>query len=231
MKRYTIGQFNGYTLMTMNEASLTVRNHTHWLSRTMGDAYIIAPKVPGCCETDSTGILRYSSNPVSRQLFDRMGLPWLDIKTHARLRNIPFDLLHCHSPFAAGQYALWIGRRRDIPVVATFHPGHCQDVLQSVRPSVAKRMTRRMIKFFSSVDELWAPSAVAVETLREYGYHGRVTVMENTPNTETATDVVRNRYIAVIQRKKCELLHQVQRKPWPERIWPDPMFELNEQWA
>ncbi len=229
MKRYTIGQFNEYT--TMDEVSLTVRNHTHWLNQTMGDAYIIAPCVADCADNDGVTVLRYTSNPMSRKLSNRMGLPWLDFKLQTRLRSIPFDLLHCHSPFATGQYALWMGRRRDIPVVATFHPGYCQDALQSVRPSVAKRMTRRMIKFFSSVDEVWVPGIAAEETLRKYGYQGRVTVMENTQNIENTIDAVRNRYITVIRRKKCELLHQKSRIPWPERIWPDPMFELNEQLA
>ncbi|MDR1171728.1 MAG: glycosyltransferase [Bacteroidales bacterium] len=231
MEKYTIGQFNEYAPTTMDEASLTVHAYTLWLNRTVGDAYATASCVPGRVDNGS-GALRDASDPVSRQISNRTGMPWLNFKLQARLRNIPFDLLHCHSPFATGQYALWMGRRRDIPVVATFHPGYCRDMLQSVRPSVAKRMTRRMIKFLSSVDEVWVPGAVAEETLRKYGYRGRVIMMENAPDMEKNTfDTVRNRYITVIRRKKCELLHRKSRTPWPERIWPDPIFELSEQLA
>ena len=207
MKEYTIGQFNEFLPTAMDEVSLT---------QTMGDTSVLP--VPGRVDNKNFTVLRYLL-PVSR-----MRIPWLNFKLYTRMCSIPFDLLHCHSPFSAGKSALQMSRRKGIPIVATFHPAHCQNVLQSVRPSTAKRMVRRMVNFFSSVDEVWVTGTVAEDTLRKYGFFGRVTVMADTQGMD-------RHYMAVMQRKKCEILYQKKRVPWPERIWPDPVFELNEQWA
>ena len=231
MKAYTIGQFNEYTPTSMDQVSLTVRQYTPWLQRTMGDTYVIVPATPGCKGDENFNVFQYSSVPVGPQSAYRFRLPWLNLRLNAHMRHISFDLLHCHSPFSSGQYALRMARRRNIPVVTTFHPEYCRDVLQSVRSSTAKRLIRRMVKFYSSVDEVWVNDSAAEDCLREYGYRGRVIVIDDNTNSENLNDAVRYRYIAVIQHKKCELMHHKIRIPWPERIWPEPIFELNEQWV
>ena len=208
MKEYTIGQFNEFLPTAMDEVSL---------AKTVGDASVLS--VSGCVYNKRFTVVRYLSVPVSRQVSHWMRLPWLYFKLNTR--NM-LDLLHCHSPFSAVKYALRMSRRKGIPIVATFHPAHCQNVLRSVRPSTAKRMIRRMVNFFSSVDEVWVAGAVAEDALRKYGFFGRVTVMDDLRG-------MNRHYMAVMQRKKRELLYQKRRIPWPEKIWPDPVFELNEQ--
>ncbi len=164
----------------MDGVSLTVRNYAQLLNRTMGDTYMITPSYPGYVDTEEFPVLRYTSAPIPGRYPYRMGLPRFDFELHRRLRDIPFDLLHCHSPFSAGRYALRLARRKNIPVIATFHSKYKDDFSRAIRyPVIVEMMIRHVVNFYSEVDEVWIPQPAVEKTLREYGYKGRVVVMEN----------------------------------------------------
>ncbi len=229
MKRYTIGQFSG-CVPDGNVLSLTAYNYAHWLNQTMGTTYVIALSGKDNAGKDNLVKLQdVPSHSTLRQSY-HLGL-WFDFRLHRQLRNIPFDLLHCHSPFSYGRYALWMARRRNIPVIATFHPEYCDNFLKALsHPVIFKLMVRRMVNFFTAADEVWVPDAAAEDTLRKYGYQGRAVVMEtDVQHWENTIEAVKNRYTIVMQRNRCKWVHRQNRVPWPERIWPDPIFELNEQ--
>jgi glycosyltransferase involved in cell wall biosynthesis len=180
MKKYTIGLFNESFPPIMDGVSLTVRNYALLLNRTIGDAYVITPSYPGYRDREEFPVLRYASAPIPMREPYRMGFPQIDVRLYRRLRSVPFDLLHCHSPFSAGRYALWMARRRGIPIIATFHSKYREDFLRAVRlPAIVGWMIRRIVQFYSAVDEVWIPQPAVEETLREYGYKGRVTVVDN----------------------------------------------------
>jgi len=40
-------------------------------------------------------------------------------------------------------------------------------------------MTNEVIRFFEKADEVWIPKAAVEETIREYGFKGKVVVVEN----------------------------------------------------
>ena len=91
-----------------------------------------------------------------------------------------FDVLHAHSPFAEGDLAFQLGRRLHIPVVATFHSKYYDDALNVTHSKfIAKMMMNRVVDFYSKADQVWACSESTAETLRSYGYHGPIQVMEN----------------------------------------------------
>ncbi|MDR1583760.1 MAG: glycosyltransferase [Prevotellaceae bacterium] len=187
---YTIGLFNESFPPVMDGVSLTVRNYACWLNRTMGNTYMITPSYPGYTDTEEFSVLRYTSVPVPMRKPYRMGLPYFDARLHRRLQSIPFDLLHCHSPFSAGWYALRIARRRGIPVVATFHSKYRDDFMRAVHnPTIVKLMIRRVVDFYSAVDEVWIPQPAVEETLREYGYKGHVTVVSNGTDFDKNDDI------------------------------------------
>jgi glycosyltransferase involved in cell wall biosynthesis len=164
----------------MDGVSLTVRNYALWLNRKMGDTYVITPSYPGYEDSEEFKVLRYASVPVPMRRPYRIGLPSIDRKLYRQLQKIPFDIFHCHSPFSAGRYALRMARRRHIPIIATFHSKYRDDFLRAVHiPVLANAMLKRVIEFYSAVDEVWIPQASVEETLREYGYKGACTVMEN----------------------------------------------------
>ncbi len=208
MKRYTIGQFNECFPPIMDGVSLTVRNYAHWLNRTMGDTYMITPSYPGYIDKEEFTVLRYASMSIPMRKPYRLGLPRFDFELHQRLRDIPFDLLHCHSPFSAGRYALRLARRRDIPIVATFHSKYREDFSRAVRqPAIVKLMVRHIVDFYSAVDEVWIPQPAVEETLREYGYTGPVTVMEN------GTDFIDGTEIDIVRQEARKKLGHDNDKP------------------
>ena len=45
-----------------------------------------------------------------------------------RLEEAPFELVHAHAPFLAGLAARRIAKKRNIPLVATFHSKYYDDV-------------------------------------------------------------------------------------------------------
>ena len=203
--KYVIGQFNECFPPIMDGVSLTVRNYALWLNRTMGDTYMITPAYPGYADREEFPVLRYVSAPVPGRPPYRAGFPWLDAKLNRQLRHIPFNLLHCHSPFSAGRHALWLARRRGIPVVATFHSKYREDFARAVgNPALVKMMLQRVVEFYSAVDEVWIPQPAVEETLREYGYRGKLTVVDN------GTDFVQDdeKTIAMRQLSRKMLGHE-----------------------
>jgi glycosyltransferase involved in cell wall biosynthesis len=198
---YTIGLFNESFPPVMDGVSLTVRNYAYWLNRTIGNTYMITPSYPGYTDMEEFPVLRYASVPVPMRKPYRMGLPYFDVRLHRRLHSVPFDLLHCHSPFSAGWYALRMARNRGIPVVATFHSKYRDDFMRAVHnPTIVRRMIKRVVDFYSSVNEVWIPQPAVEETLREYGYKGRVTVMPN------GTDFDRNHEIESVRQNARKML-------------------------
>ena len=95
-------------------------------------------------------------------------------------REKEFDVLHAHSPFAEGDLAFQLGRRLGVPVVATFHSKYYDDALNVTHSKfIAKMMMNRVVDFYSKADEVWSCSESTAETLRSYGYHGEIRIMEN----------------------------------------------------
>ena len=199
--KYVIGQFNECFPPIMDGVSLTVRNYALWLNRIMGDTYMVTPAYPGYADREEFPVLRYVSAPVPGRPPYRAGFPWLDAKLNRQLRHIPFNLLHCHSPFSAGRHALWLARRRGIPVVATFHSKYREDFARAVgNPALVKMMLQRVVEFYSAVDEVWIPQPAVEETLREYGYKGKLTVMDN--GTDFVQDDVKQIAMRQLSRKR-----------------------------
>lgn len=107
-------------------------------------------------------------------------LPGLSRRARRFLKENRFMVFHAHSPFTMGHYALRMGRRLGVPVVATFHSKYYDDVLAIYHSKwLAKAVTRYIVRFYRRVDEVWACSVSTAETLRSYGYTGEIRVMEN----------------------------------------------------
>jgi glycosyltransferase involved in cell wall biosynthesis len=88
--------------------------------------------------------------------------------------------VHAHCPFSSGRLALSIARKQKIPFVATFHSKYRDDFEHSVyNKYIAKQMTNEIIRFFEKADEVWIPQASVEETIREYGFKGKVEIVDN----------------------------------------------------
>ena len=105
--------------------------------------------------------------------------PW-DPHYRKRMRMIPLDIVHAHSPFTAGSEALRLAVLRKLPLVGTFHSKYYDDFLKVTKSeTLAKAGVKFVVDFFERCDEVWAVGQNPADVLREYGYTGQVQVMPN----------------------------------------------------
>ncbi len=198
----TIGQFNDAFRPIMDGVGVCVENYARWLQHGSAQAVVVAPRVPGYTDVEPYTVLRYRSVAFPPMKPYRIGLPWLDARFRVALGHLPFDLVHAHAPFVAGSLALGVARRRQIPIVATFHSKYREDFLKVLgSPRLADLAARRIVSFFSRVDQVWAPNAATADTLRDYGFPGRVEIVRNGTDLAAPTAREHNAY-----RSEAELL-------------------------
>ena len=112
-------------------------------------------------------------------------VPKIDRSLEAGITKAAPDIFHLHSPSLLGKYAVSLGKRMKVPVVATFHSKYYDAILEFTKSrTVAKMVTGQIVKLYESCDEVWACSEETGETLRSYGYRKPYFVMLN--GTETS---------------------------------------------
>ena len=175
-----IGLFNECYPPIMDGVSVTVKNYAYWLNKSVAPTIVVTPKFPGYTDHEDFMVYRYFSAPLPMRSPYRIGLPLLDQNIHSELSEIPLSILHTHSPFSAGTMALKISRKKKIPVIATFHSKYREDFETIISNKyIVDQIIKRIITFYNSVDEVWIPQAHVEETLRSYGYIGKVEIVEN----------------------------------------------------
>lgn len=176
----TLGIFNDSFPPIMDGVALAVKNYAHWMHQKGHDVRVITPKTPNFENTYDFPLYRYSSIPVIGREPYRIGLPEFDFNFKSELQKIRFSLVHAHCPFSSGKLALNIARKQQVPMIATFHSKFRDDFEHSLKNKyLAQQMTREVIRFFEKADEVWIPQASVEDTIREYGFKGRLEVVDN----------------------------------------------------
>jgi len=76
------------------------------------------------------------------------------------------------------KWLLSISKKQNIPLVATFHSKYREDFEHSVyNKYIARQMTNEIIRFYEKADEVWISQPSVEETIREYGYKGKIEVV------------------------------------------------------
>ena len=180
MENLTFGIFSDSYPPIMDGVAITVKNYAYWLNKSGFRPYIITPEYPGFTDIDEHPVLRYHSVPILMRKPYRLGLPKIDHQFNQELKNIPFNLVHAHSPFSAGLLALKIARQNHIPMVATFHSKYRDDFSRFFnQKEILNQIVKKIITFYNAADEVWIPQPSVEDTIREYGYKGKVEVVEN----------------------------------------------------
>ena len=176
----TIGIFNDSFPPIMDGVSLAAQNYAYWLHQKNQPVCVITPKSPNYSDNEPYPIYRYTSIPIIGRKPYRIGLPDIDFTFKTEIEQISFGLVHAHCPFSSGRLALSIANKQKIPFVATFHSKYRDDFEHSVyNKYIAKQMTNEIIRFFEKADEVWIPQASVEETIREYGFKGKVEIVDN----------------------------------------------------
>jgi glycosyltransferase involved in cell wall biosynthesis len=181
-KRMTkvIGLFNDSYPPIVDGVALTVQNYAHWLHRKNQPVCVVTVKAPRREDTADYPVYRYTSFPLLLRKPFRVGVPALDRTFQKTIQSISFKLIHAHCPFSSGGVALRMARQQKVPLVATFHSKYKDDFERAVHNKyIAGWMVKHVIGFYEQADEVWIPQAAVEDTIRAYGYKGKVTVMDN----------------------------------------------------
>lgn len=180
MEAIRVGLFSDSFPPIMDGVSLTVKNYAYWLNRSNNLSYVFTPEFPGYTDKEEFPVFRYLSAPIFMRHPYRLGIPQIDYRINPALRNISLDLVHAHSPFSAGYLALKTARQNHIPIVATFHTKYKDDFGRFItQKSILNQLVKKIITFYDMADEVWIPQRHVEETIREYGFKGKLEVVEN----------------------------------------------------
>lgn len=174
------GIFNDCFPPVMDGVSVATRNYAYWLHQKGEQVCVVTPSADEYEDREPFPVLRYCSIPLIFRNPYRMGLPQFDRHIRKSLNELPFSLVHAHCPFSSGKLALQQARMRHIPMVATFHSKYRAD-FERFMPikTVVDYLIRDVVDFYNQADEVWIPQASVEETLREYGYRGKIEVVDN----------------------------------------------------
>lgn len=186
-----IGQFSDSFLPIVDGVGRVVYHYATALSKRGEECYVIAPM----SDTGYRGgypfeLVDFISMELPRQRQYSTGIPQLDTHYDARMRSIPLDIIHAHSPFIAGLEAQRLARRRGIPIIGMFHSRYYDDFYQITGAEMlANIAVATIVNFYQRCDEVWTVSQSSKETLYDYGYVGEVIVMPNgTPDIEPSSE-------------------------------------------
>ena len=97
-----------------------------------------------------------------------------------RVRSIPFDIIHTHSPFFLGRFAEQMVRSQKIPLITTFHSLYKDDFYGTTHShTMADHLTRMILRHYQTADEVWTPTEWSKQKLYDYGFDGSVEVVAN----------------------------------------------------
>ena len=189
-----IGLFNDNFPPVLDGVALTVQNYAYWLHEKGHDVSVITPYAPGSGQIIKQApypVYRFTSIPIPFRPPYRFGLPYFSPIFLQEWRNMRFDLVHAHCPFTTADLARSAAKSQHIPLVATFHSKYRQDFEHNVpNKDVVDMMVKRVIRFYEKADEVWIPQAAVEPTLREYGYKGAVTIVENGNDFSTPVEEI-----------------------------------------
>ena len=179
-REQTIGIFNDSFPPIYDGVTLTVQNYCRYLAEKGHKVTVVTPWNPERGEYPFD-ILRYFSLPIRSRKPYRYGYPKLDPFIWRQLSATPFRLVHSHCPFSSGRLGVYVKKKQHVPLIATFHSKYRDDLMHSFRhfPFCVDIIMKRILDFFNACDEVWIPQAQVEETVREYGYKGKLTVVEN----------------------------------------------------
>lgn len=164
----------------VNGVSTSTRTFARELSRMGHDVWIYAPSYPNAQRNiPEENVVRFPSLYLFFDPEDRLPLPWGDGKRH--FLNQHFDIVHTQTPFGLGLAALRWAKRKNIPVVHTYHTlfthyvGHYLKFLpQRFSVALVKRFSRWYV---NACHLLIVPSQAMREEVENYGIETPIEIL------------------------------------------------------
>ncbi len=179
-KQVNIGLFNESFPPVMDGVAVCVQNYAYWLQKHVGKVCVIKPMSYGYKYDEDYEVLEYLSVPVPFRPPYMTGIAEIDPVFMTKLMQRQFKIVHAHNPFTSGMAAQRVAKSQNIPLVATFHSKYREDFERVIPSKLAvDAIIKKIVSFYESADEVWVPQASVREVLKEYGYQGKVEVVQN----------------------------------------------------
>lgn len=180
-KAYNVGLFNDCFPPVMDGVSVCVSNYAYWMQKMVGDVAVVTPNVPGAdYSVHDFDVIDFLSVPVPFRKPYVTGVAEMDPSFLRKIVKSRFKIVHAHSPFGTGLAAQRVAKFQNIPCVATFHSKYRDDFSRVIpEKKVVDLIIKKIISFYDAADQVWVPQASVEEVIREYGYKGKVEVVDN----------------------------------------------------
>ncbi len=161
--------FNGPTVLVTNYVKILNNKN---------DCSLLVPKYPNHEDNQPFTIQHVKSMGIFEGF--RCSFPFYDKKAKEFVKNGKFDIIHSHSPFPIGNFAAKMGKKLNIPTVITLHTKFKDDIYRLTKSHIVTWFVMKyMLRTFNRTDYVWTVSDGAAQTLREYGYKGKIDVIRN----------------------------------------------------
>ena len=180
-KEYNVGLFNDCFPPVMDGVSVCVNNYAYWMQKMVGNVAVITPNVPGTdYSVHDFDVIDFFSVPVPFRKPYVTGVAEMDPAFLRKISQSRFKIVHAHCPFGTGQAAQRIAKLQSIPCIATFHSKYRDDFSRVIpEKHLVDLIIKRIISFYEGADQVWVPQASVEDVIREYGYKGKVEVVDN----------------------------------------------------
>lgn len=109
-----------------------------------------------------------------------LALPDFDSDFQNILKYLRIDIIHSHSPFYMGGYAIKLAKKKKIPIVTTFHSQFKRDFMQATKnEGLTKMLLSNIMRRFNESTEVWTMTHKTLQTLQSYGFYGNCQLMPN----------------------------------------------------
>ncbi len=203
LEKANVGLFCDAFPPVMDGVAVCMENYARWMQKKVGGVCVITPNVPDAdYRKYDFKVYDYFSVPVIKRAPYVTGIAEMDPVWLAKVATTRFKILHAHCPFATGQAARRIARLQGVPLVATFHSKYRDDFARVLPELAVDMVIGAIVDFYEQADLVWVPQASTIEVLREYGYRGRVEVMDN--GSDLVADYPEKYFVEARQRLGVE---------------------------
>ena len=137
-------------------------------TKNLAEVEMLVPSYPKNYDCDNVVVHRCRSLKSTEGY--RMAIPKFDRKVKKLIKNGGFDVVHVHSPFGLGRYAVKMAKKYKIPVCFTVHTKFKSDFERKLKSKFLQNfMLKYILKPMDKSDYVLSVSNGAGETVKEYG--------------------------------------------------------------
>ncbi|HWR22984.1 MAG TPA: glycosyltransferase [Feifaniaceae bacterium] len=185
-----IAQCNDTFLPIVDGVGRVTFEYAQSLARRSHECYVVVPmRDAGYRGNYPFEIVDFASVKVPGSPQYSTGIAKLDNHYVTRMDMVELDIVHAHSPGPSGLEAARLAAKHKIPLIGTFHSKYQDDILRYTRSEgIAQIGAKYVADFFDRCDEVWTVSYLASQTLRSYGYAGRIEIVPHGTNIPVITE-------------------------------------------